>query len=250
MSNQANAVELQRLVRRFGERHVLNQIDLTIRASEFVAVLGPSGTGKTTLLRILSGLDRADGGTVRLAAKRAVVFQEPRLVPARRVWENVVLGESGEDARRAASRALGEVGLSGQAEAWPKTLSGGEAQRVALARALVHEPALLLLDEPFASLDALTRIRMHGLVEQLWRRHRPAVVLVTHDVDEAILLADRVLVLADGRISLDMSVGIDRPRRKASPEFDRLRTRLLVQLGVVDHAQAPPEEIPEPIATP
>jgi sulfonate transport system ATP-binding protein len=250
MPLETHAVELKRVLRRFGTRHVLNQIDLTIRASEFVAVLGPSGTGKTTLLRILSGLDRADGGTVRLAAKRSVVFQEPRLVPARRVWENVVLGESGADARRDALRALAEVGLAGHAQAWPKTISGGEAQRVALARALVHEPALLLLDEPFASLDALTRIRMHGLVAQLWRRHRPAVVLVTHDVDEAILLADRVLVLAEGRIGLDVPIEMERPRRKTSPDFDRLRNRLLAQLGVVDHAEAPAEEGQQLIATP
>lgn len=232
MSSEQNAVELSRVVRQFGERRVLNLIDLMIRASEFVAVLGPSGTGKTTLLRLLAGLDTADGGTLRLAAARSVVFQEPRLVPARRVWENVVLGDRSAKARADAERALAEVGLKNHAEAWPKTLSGGEAQRVALARALVHEPALLLLDEPFASLDALTRIRMHELVAQLWRRHRPAVVLVTHDVDEAILLADRVLVLAEGQVALDLPVGLDRPRHRADPGFDRLRIRLLAQLGV------------------
>jgi sulfonate transport system ATP-binding protein len=241
MTHESNAVELKRVLRRFGQRHVLNHIDLTIRASEFVAVLGPSGTGKTTLLRILSGLDPADGGSVRLAAKRSVVFQEPRLVPARRVWQNVVLGEEGAAAERDALRALDEVGLAAHAQAWPKTLSGGEAQRVALARALVHEPALLLLDEPFASLDALTRIRMHGLVAQLWQRHRPAVVLVTHDVDEAILLADRILVLDQGRIGLDLAVDIARPRRKTDPAFDHLRSRLLSQLGVVDQTASPHE---------
>lgn len=232
MTTGSNAVELKRVVRRFGDRSVLNHIDLSIKSSEFVAVLGPSGTGKTTLLRILSGLDQADGGTVRLAATRSVVFQEPRLVPARRVWENVVLGERGEQAQRDALRALDEVGLTKQAHVWPKTLSGGEAQRVALARALVHEPKLLLLDEPFASLDALTRIKMHELVSQLWQRHRPAVVLVTHDVDEAILLADRILVLAHGQIALDVPVDIPKPRPKTDPRFDRLRTRLLLQLGV------------------
>ncbi|WP_411880288.1 ABC transporter ATP-binding protein [Polaromonas sp. YR568] len=232
MSQTHNAVELRKVLRRFGDRKVLNQIDLTLRASEFVAVLGPSGTGKTTLLRILSGLDQADGGSVRLAASRSVVFQEPRLVPAKKVWENVVLGESSREAQAAALRALEEVGLTKLSHAWPKTLSGGEAQRVALARALVHEPKLLLLDEPFASLDALTRIRMHELVQQLWARHQPAVVLVTHDVDEAILLADRVLVLSNGQIALDVQVNLPKPRRKTHPEFDRLRTQLLLQLGV------------------
>lgn len=229
----ANAVELRGVVRRFGARSVLDGIDLTLRASEFVAVLGPSGTGKTTLLRLLAGLDRADGGSVQVDGARSVVFQEPRLVPARKVWENVVLGDRSAAARLAASRALAEVGLDLHYNAWPKTLSGGEAQRVALARALVREPRLLLLDEPFASLDALTRIRMHELVDQLWQRHRPAVVLVTHDVDEAILLSDRILVLSQGRVSLDVQVALPKPRHRAGAEFDALRTRLLAELGVV-----------------
>ncbi len=245
MSADNNAVELQQVTRRFGERNVLDQIDLTLRSSEFIAVLGPSGTGKTTLLRILSGLDSADGGSVRLATSRSVMFQEPRLVPARKVWENVVLGERSRSAEAAALRALDEVGLAPLAQAWPKTLSGGEAQRVALARALVHEPKLLLLDEPFASLDALTRIRMHDLVLQLWTRHRPAVVLVTHDVDEAILLADRVLVLANGKIALDVQVELDRPRRKTHPHFDKLRSRLLAQLGVITPLLEQPAAIAE-----
>ena len=234
VTGERHAVELRQVVRQFGPRKVLDQLDLRIRPSEFLAVLGPSGTGKTTLLRVLAGLDRPDAGQVRLAERRAVVFQEPRLVLARRVWQNVVLGESGPQAEAAARQALAEVGLERHAQAWPKTLSGGEAQRVALARALVRSPDLLLLDEPFASLDALTRIRMHGLVDQLWQRHRPAVVLVTHDVDEAILLADRVLVLAEGRIGLDLPVDIPRPRRRTTPAFDHLRTQLLAQLGVVE----------------
>ena len=228
-----NAVELRGVVRRFGARSVLDGIDLTLRASEFVAVLGPSGTGKTTLLRLLAGLDRADGGTVKVDSARSVVFQEPRLLLARKVWENVVLGDRSADARLAASKALAEVGLDQHYDAWPKTLSGGEAQRVALARALVREPRLLLLDEPFASLDALTRIRMHELVDQLWQRHQPAVVLVTHDVDEAILLSDRILVLSQGRVCLDVQVALPKPRHKAGSEFDALRTRLLAELGVV-----------------
>jgi sulfonate transport system ATP-binding protein len=228
-------VELHQVRRIFGERAVLDGFELTIRSAEFVAILGPSGTGKTTLLRLLSGLDQADGGTVRVARRRSVVFQEPRLVPAKRVWQNVVLGQRGPVARQRAVMALTEVGLVNHVDAWPRTLSGGEAQRVALARAMVREPSLLLLDEPFASLDALTRIRMHELVGQLWQRHRPAVVLVTHDVDEAILLADRVIVLSHGRVTLDLPVALPRPRGRAGLQFAELRVRLLGELGVLVH---------------
>lgn len=239
-----HAVELTQVRRIFGKRAVLDGIDLKIRQAEFVAVLGPSGTGKTTLLRLLSGLDRTDSGSVRVAANRSVVFQEPRLVLAKRVWENVVLGRKGSGARREALIALEEVGLATHVDAWPKTLSGGEAQRVALARALVKQPTLLLLDEPFASLDALTRIKMYELVGQLWQRHHPAVVLVTHDVDEAILLADRILILANGSVGLDLIVNVDKPRDRADPAFVSLRVRLLAELGVApNHSQQPTELI-------
>jgi sulfonate transport system ATP-binding protein len=225
-------VHLKGVRRVFSGRAVLDGIDLTVKPAEFVAVLGPSGTGKTTLLRLLSGLDRADAGTVRVPRGRSVVFQEPRLVPAKRVWQNVVLGRRGKAARDLAAAALSEVGLSANVDEWPKTLSGGEAQRVALARALVREPNLLLLDEPFAALDALTRLRMHDLVAQLWVRHHPAVILVTHDVDEAIILADRVVVLGNGRITLDRSVTLPRPRDRGDEGFAQLRARLLAELGV------------------
>jgi sulfonate transport system ATP-binding protein len=231
-SRAATAVLLKDVRRAFGRRTVLGGINLTLRPAEFIAVLGPSGTGKTTLLRLLAGLDQADSGTIVVPAIRSVVFQEPRLVPAKRVWENVVLGRRDAVAREQAHTALAEVGLAEHARAWPATLSGGEAQRVALARALVREPGLLLLDEPFAALDALTRIRMHDLVQQLWQRHHPAVVLVTHDVDEAILLADRILVLSDGEIGVDLPVDIAKPRDRADRQFSILRTRLLADLGV------------------
>lgn len=226
------AVLLSKVSRIFGRRAVLDQIDLSIAPAEFVAVLGPSGTGKTTLLRLLAGLDRIDQGALTVPSIRSVVFQEPRLVPAKTVWQNVVLGRRGQAARRQAEKALVEVGLGRHVEAWPLTLSGGEAQRVALARALVREPSLLLLDEPFAALDALTRIRMHELVLQLWQRHSPAVVLVTHDVDEAILLSDRVLLLSEGTIGVDLAVDLPRPRDRSDPRFVALRQRLLGELGV------------------
>ena len=163
----------------------------------------------------------------------AVAFQEPRLLPWRSVRDNVRLGLHRDDAATAADRALAEVGLTERADAWPLTLSGGEAQRASLARALVREPDLLLLDEPFGALDALTRIAMHDLVLDLWGRHGPGILLVTHDVDEAIALADRVLVLDAGRIVGDHAPG-PRPRRATAD----LRATVLAELGVVDAATA------------
>jgi sulfonate transport system ATP-binding protein len=217
----------------FGERTVLEGIDVTVAQGEFVALLGASGSGKTTLLRILAGLDAASGGEVYVPAVRTVVFQEPRLVISQRVWRNVVLGlPRAQATRQRALQALAEVGLADHADAWPGTLSGGEAQRVALARALVRQPQLLLLDEPFAALDALTRLRMQELVADLCERHRPGVLLVTHDVEEAVLLADRVLVLTEGRISLDQRIDLPRPRRIGGEAFDTLRDRFLLELGV------------------
>ena len=231
--SEAPTVLASSLSRRFGDRIVLDQLDLSIAPGEFVALLGRSGSGKTTLLRHLAGLDPVESGSLSLPRTRAVVFQEPRLVPWKRVRRNVALGLRKADAGPRAIAALNEVELGHKADAWPATLSGGEAQRVALARALVREPALLLLDEPFAALDALTRMRMHGLVVDLWRRHRPAVLLVTHDVDEAIFLADRVLVLVDGKIATDEIVDLPRPHAHEQPGFIAARRRLLQALGVV-----------------
>jgi sulfonate transport system ATP-binding protein len=216
----------------FGKRTVLDGLDLEIAKGEFVALLGQSGCGKTTLLRALAGLDSVDGGTLSVPAKRSVVFQEPRLLPWWRVSKNVAIGLSGDDARLRAERALAEVGLTARSDAWPATLSGGEAQRVALARALVREPELLLLDEPFAALDALTRIRMHALVRDLVQRYRPAVLLVTHDVDEAIALADRILVMRAGRIGAQHDVAPGAGRDRGTAAFGELRATILAELGV------------------
>lgn len=230
---QSLAVVARGVSKSFDGRSVLTDLDLTVGAGEFVALLGASGSGKTTLLRMLLGLDVPTAGEVYVPQIRTTVFQEPRLVGSMRVWRNVVIGQPrSAGTREAALKALREVGLEGHADAWPGTLSGGEAQRVALARALVRKPALLLLDEPFAALDALTRLKMQALVAELCDRHRPGVLLVTHDVEEAVLLADRILVLRDGRISLDERVDLPRPRRIGGETFDALRDRLLAELGV------------------
>ncbi|MCU1454173.1 MAG: transporter related [Acidimicrobiales bacterium] len=233
------AVSARGVVRTFGDRAVLRGVDVELRPGEFVALLGRSGSGKTTFLRALAGLDRQVEGDIFVPAARSVVFQDPRLLPWATVLDNVVLGlAGGRRAAAAAGRAaLAEVGLTGHEDDWPKTLSGGEAQRAALARALVRQPALLLLDEPFGALDALTRIRMHALVQQLHAHHAPAVLLVTHDVDEAILLADRALVLTDGAISLDVRVEVASPRLRRDPAFVDLRSRLLAELGVDEAAE-------------
>lgn len=228
-------VRIRGAVKSFGDKPVLRGFDLDIAPGEFVALLGASGSGKSTLLKIMAELEKVDQGLIRVPVVRSVVFQEPRLIPSLSVWRNVVLGRpKAERTRAAAARALEEVGLADHATAWPRTLSGGEAQRVALARALVREPRLLLLDEPFAALDALTRIRMHELVGRLCAVHNPSVLLVTHDVDEAILLADRVAVLKAGEKSLDRVVDLPRPRSRRDRRFDEFRQALLAEIGVVD----------------
>ncbi|WP_278266008.1 ABC transporter ATP-binding protein [Nocardia sp. AG03] len=234
LSQERVVVRTRALTRGFGTRVVLDGIDLEIRRGEFVALLGRSGSGKSTLLRALAELDTEVPGSGELSVptQRAVVFQDSRLLPWSRVLDNVVLGLSGRDAKERGRSALAEVGLAGRENAWPRELSGGEQQRVALARSLVREPELLLADEPFGALDALTRIRMHALLQALCARHQPAVLLVTHDVDEAVLLADRVLVLDEGRIAIDQRIDTPRPRRHAHPEFIRLREVLLAGLGV------------------
>lgn len=227
-------VRVRALRRGFGERIVLRGVDLDIARGEFVALLGRSGSGKSTLLRALGELDHdvAGDGELTVPRERSVVFQDSRLLPWIEVLDNVTLGLSGPGAAQRGRDALAEVGLAGREKAWPRELSGGEQQRVALARSLVREPALLLADEPFGALDALTRIRMHGLLQDLCARHRPAVLLVTHDVDEAVLLADRVLVLDEGRIAVDLSIEQTRPRRHGDPAVAHYREQLLAALGV------------------
>lgn len=234
LSPANGTVHVRNLVRKFSDRVILDGIDLDIRRGEFVALLGKSGSGKSTFLKALAGLDYdVDGsGTLTAPEKLSVVFQDARLLPWRNVLQNVILGLEGKDSRERGRQALAEVGLAGRDLAWPIELSGGEQQRAALARSLVRAPYLLLADEPFGALDALTRIKMHHLLRQLCAKHQPAVLLVTHDVDEAITLADRVLVLDQGRFTEDLVVDIPAPRDHGDPRFIEIRTLLLNRLGV------------------
>ncbi|MFK3665736.1 ABC transporter ATP-binding protein [Ochrobactrum soli] len=235
LTAQKNGVKVRGLTRRFEGRIVLDNIDLTIAPGEFVALLGHSGSGKSTMLRALAGLDPDIEGGLTVPDATSVIFQDARLLPWQRVLPNIKLGVRSDKRHDLALSALREVGLAGREQAWPGDLSGGEQQRVALARALVREPELLLADEPFGALDALTKIVMHKLLRDLCAAHAPAVLLVTHDVDEAIILADRTIVLHDGRIVLDEPVKLPPSRSRAEPEFIRHRSRLLEALGVSAH---------------
>ncbi|GAB99268.1 aliphatic sulfonate ABC transporter ATP-binding protein [Gordonia namibiensis NBRC 108229] len=246
---RAYAAEVENASLGYGDNLVLRDVTLRVGAHEIVALIGRSGSGKSTLLRLLAGLSQTESGTVSTAGFPAVSFQEPRLFPWRTVLQNVVFGLVREkvgkaEARERARRTLDEVGLTDKTGAWPAQLSGGQAQRVSLARALVARPQLLLLDEPFGALDALTRRTMHELLISLWRHNRFGALLVTHDVDEALRLADRVVVLADGRIVEDIAV--PDPRGGAAgddsddavdPQIPRLRAELLTALGVADAAR-------------
>lgn len=225
------AVTVRTLVRRFASRTVLDGLSLEIRAGERVALLGRSGSGKSTLLRALARLDRrAQGsGDIIVPGRLSMVFQDARLLPWKRVIDNVTLGLNARSVSGRAEHMLEEVGLAGRGRSWPYELSGGEQQRVALARSLVRDPQLLLADEPFGALDALTRMRMHVLLRQLSERHRPAVLLVTHDVDEALTLAERIVLLDQGRITIEVPV---QRSELSGDQRAALRARLLDYLGV------------------
>lgn len=238
----AAAISLTGLEKSFGSNRVLRGINLHIPAGQFVAVIGKSGCGKSTLLRILMGLDQPDGGALRFedekgaetAPNARIVFQEPRLLPWLSVAENVAVGlGDGIDRKLAlagALRVLDEVQLGEKAREWPSRLSGGQRQRVALARALVSKPGVLALDEPLGALDALTRISMQELLTRAWRELGCTTVLVTHDVSEAVHLADRVIVLEEGRIALDLAIPYPRPRRHGNPALAELEGRLLAEI--------------------
>ncbi|TKC90097.1 ATP-binding cassette domain-containing protein [Trinickia terrae] len=253
------AVELRGVGKRYGERTILSDFDLSIERGSFVAIVGRSGCGKSTLLRLIAGLEHADAGVLakngeaRAPLETRMMFQDARLLPWKTVLQNVMLG-LGRGARETARAVLAEVGLLERAGDWPAQLSGGQRQRVALARALVHRPQLLLLDEPLGALDALTRIEMHALIERLWREHRFTALLVTHDVQEAVALGDRILLIEDGHIALDQSVPLDRPRARASAAFaaleDAVLQRVLASTPRGEPAVAPYDREPERILRP
>jgi sulfonate transport system ATP-binding protein len=248
---QGIPLAIQGIRKAFGEREVLQGIDLHIPAGQFVAVVGRSGCGKSTLLRLLAGLDAPSGGQLLagkgpLSAAREdtrLMFQDARLLPWKRVIDNVGLGLSG-DWKPKARDALAAVGLADRAGEWPAALSGGQKQRVALARALIHQPRLLLLDEPLGALDALTRIEMQQLIERLWQKHGFTVLLVTHDVAEAVAIADRVILIEEGRIGLDLAVDLPRPRQRGSARLGALEAQVLDR--VLALPGTPPE--PEPVS--
>jgi sulfonate transport system ATP-binding protein len=225
------AVSIRNLTRTFTLKGVLNGVDLDIAPGEFVALLGRSGSGKSTLLRALAGLDfEAHGsGEYDVPERTSVIFQDARLLPWMGLLDNVTLG-LGRQAREDGRGMLAEVGLAGREKAWPHELSGGEQQRVALARALVRDPELLLADEPFGALDALTRGQMHDLLRRLSEIHKPAVLLVTHDIDEAILLADRILMLEDGKLAVDIRVDLPFEKGRRIARSASLREELLARL--------------------
>ncbi|WP_439519371.1 ATP-binding cassette domain-containing protein [Hydrogenophaga sp.] len=239
-------VQLQQLSKRYGEREVLRNNQLTIEPGEFVAIVGRSGCGKSTLLRLIAGLERPSGGELLLDGQRVnglhddtrIMFQDARLLPWKRVLDNVALGLP-KAGKKDAEAVLGQVGLGDRLGDWPAKLSGGQRQRVSLARALVHRPQLLLLDEPLGALDALTRIEMHELIEGLWKRHGFTALLVTHDVQEAVALADRVILIEDGAVALDERVPLARPRSRGDAEFAAIEKRILDRVLQVPNLDTP-----------
>lgn len=232
-------IRIEGLSKSFGDVQVLHELDLEVPAGQFLAIVGKSGCGKSTLLRLLVGLDEPTSGRISFigadgaatASSSRIVFQEPRLLPWASVIDNVVVGlgegTSKRDAIKLAEAALAEVQLAEKSGEWPSRLSGGQRQRAALARALVSEPAFLALDEPLGALDALTRITMQALVERVWREQGFTALFVTHDVSEAVALADRVIVLDEGRIVLDITVDQSRPRQRGAADLAEIEGRLL-----------------------
>lgn len=230
-------ITLENIKKSFGNLDVLKGIDLSIQKGEFIAIVGKSGCGKSTLLRLIAGLEAPCEGVIhmnnkllkRLNDRARMMFQDGRLLPWKRVIDNICLGLSKEYKDKAVD-ALTNVGLKDRKKDWPGTLSGGQKQRVALARALVHEPDLLLLDEPLGALDALTRIEMQELIESLWLQQNFTAILVTHDVEEAISIADRVIVIKDGVVSLNQSIQLQRPRQRSHPTFSLYLETILDQI--------------------
>ncbi|KOC92740.1 aliphatic sulfonates ABC transporter ATP-binding protein [Winslowiella iniecta] len=233
--NTGTPLVINGVSKQYSGRTILNDIDLHIPSGQFVAVVGRSGCGKSTLLRLLAGLETTSSGqllagSTPLSESRddtRLMFQDARLLPWKSVIDNVGLGLRGKSWRNAALEALDAVGLADRASEWPAALSGGQKQRVALARALIHRPGLLLLDEPLGALDALTRIEMQDLIASLWQQHHFTVLLVTHDVSEAVAMADRVLLIEEGNVGLDLTIDLPRPRRRGSVRLAELEAEVL-----------------------
>lgn len=233
---------LRGVTRSFGSQHVLRGIDLDIRAGQVVAIVGRSGCGKSTLLRLIAGLDEPTSGTITVDGQAGgrrdtvrLMFQEPRLLPWQRVLANVEVGLSQRAHHRRppqAKEVLAQVGLAGRDADWPWVLSGGQKQRVALARALVSHPRLLALDEPLGALDALTRIEMQDLIQAVWLDKGFTMIIVTHDVTEAVALADRILLLEEGCVAMDVAVDLPRPRRRGDAAAAAIEGRVLDRLLV------------------
>ncbi len=236
-------ISVSHLAKRFGDTSVLQDLDLEVPPGQFLAIVGRSGCGKSTLLRILAGLDAASFGQISvggakdqagIAGHARLMFQEPRLLPWASVLQNVEVGlgrdRGRQDGQARALETLGAVGLRPRADEWPSALSGGQKQRVALARALVSRPQFLAFDEPLGALDALTRIEMQALLERVWLAQGFTAVLVTHDVTEALVLADRVVMIEDGQIALDILIDLPRPRRRSGSELAELEEKILKKL--------------------
>lgn len=230
-------IQLQQVVKSFGEKTVLKEISLTIEKGEFLVIVGKSGSGKSTLLRLASGLDQQTSGEILfdgIPQKKSLVnvrmmYQDSRLLPWKKVIQNVGIGLK-EDWQEKALTTLSNVGLTDFKDQWPANLSGGQQQRVALARALVNNPDLLLFDEPLSALDALTRLEMQNLVESLWIEKGFTALLVTHDVQEAVKLGDRIILIEDGVIALDIQNKVARPRGFDDPELTKLEKVILQRI--------------------
>ncbi|WP_034913858.1 aliphatic sulfonates ABC transporter ATP-binding protein [Erwinia sp. 9145] len=244
--NAGTPLVINGVSKQYNGRTVLDNLTLHIPSGQFVAVVGRSGCGKSTLLRLLAGLEKTSSGellagSAPLSEAREdtrLMFQDARLLPWKSVIDNVGLGLKGRAWKHAARDALAAVGLAERANEWPAALSGGQKQRVALARALIHRPGLLLLDEPLGALDALTRIEMQDLIASLWQEHHFTVLLVTHDVSEAVAMADRVLLIEEGKTGLDLMVDLPRPRRKGSAKLAELEAEVLDRVMKRSSAEA------------
>jgi sulfonate transport system ATP-binding protein len=238
-------IELTGVSRRYESGHLaVCDVDLEVQANEIVAVIGPSGCGKSTLLRLVAGLDLPTTGKVRVAGHQVrgpdrsvgIVFQQPRLMPWLDVAHNVAFGlQKAERSDDDVAEAIARVGLTDFATALPRELSGGMAQRTAIARALVTNPPVLLLDEPFNALDAFTRIDLQRHLLEVWSWYQPTMFLVTHDIDEALILADRILVLggSPGNICASIEVDLDRPRSRSERGFHAFQDLAMSALGSV-----------------